>query len=500
MTGISGKIERIWDVYPYTSKTSEIDIILADITAVTMATASPDKNNVKFYKDSEAPLLWYYTQCSIAEQRDVIVNVILPHAYKTLGMRHIRILWIPKSGVPATQVFERDVLEVADGYQKAKTFAQDHGIVIEMAMAKSWLPLGLAWHEDALKIARMNHALDALCYHWLTCRCVDLTSLTMHDMEGIPRRTAVHIQGLENQYLVEAEYRWPKDGGHDLGWFGGRKGREIARKVMQKYRLEPDFEKVRHSSDRHMRVEIPRVFWDGRKRDIPEPERGIVKPSDTFRDRRQSRRMFAAGTTTSNKLTDTYLGKYLWYVLNVQSTIPGRTETPMAKFTLSPSNEILTETIEIVSEEQVVSSRDEKPVSRGVYKGGISAKRGRPGSEREGRRGEPHLSLTRVIREHESEIIKARETSASSSQVKANRSLNDEEPMLLEPWDVPPAAGSPGSSTAESSSSSDSEDGEKAIQALVEKVAATMRAEFLRDKEEKKKRKRLERELKEKRN
>jgi len=55
MTGISGRIERIWDVYPYPSKT-EIDIVLADITAVTMATASPEIKNAKFYKDSEAPL------------------------------------------------------------------------------------------------------------------------------------------------------------------------------------------------------------------------------------------------------------------------------------------------------------------------------------------------------------------------------------------------------------------------------------------------------------
>jgi len=93
---------------------------------------------------------------------------------------------------------------VADGYQKAKIFHQNSGIVIEMAMAKSWLPLGLAWHEDALKIVRMNLALDALCYHWLKCRSVDLTILTMHDTEG-KDRSVVRIQGLENQYLVEAE-------------------------------------------------------------------------------------------------------------------------------------------------------------------------------------------------------------------------------------------------------------------------------------------------------
>jgi len=144
LIGTSGRIERMWDVYPYPSKSLEIDIVLADITAVTMATASPEKNNDKFHKHSEVPLLWYFTHCSVAEQQDILVKVFLPHT-KTLGMRHVRVLWFPKSGIPAMQVFEKDVMEVADGYQKAKTFAQETGVVIEMAMAKSWLPLGLAW-------------------------------------------------------------------------------------------------------------------------------------------------------------------------------------------------------------------------------------------------------------------------------------------------------------------------------------------------------------------
>jgi hypothetical protein len=76
MTGKYGRIERVWDIYPYPSKT-EVDIVLADITSVTMATASPEIKNAKFYEDSEAPLLWYFTQCSIADQRDILVNTIL---------------------------------------------------------------------------------------------------------------------------------------------------------------------------------------------------------------------------------------------------------------------------------------------------------------------------------------------------------------------------------------------------------------------------------------
>ena len=89
MTGTSGRIERVWDVYPYPNET-EIDIVLADITAVTMATASPEIKNSKFYKDAEAPLLWYFTQCSIADQREILVKIILPHACNVLGRKVVR--------------------------------------------------------------------------------------------------------------------------------------------------------------------------------------------------------------------------------------------------------------------------------------------------------------------------------------------------------------------------------------------------------------------------
>jgi len=296
-----------------------------------------------------------------------------------------------------------------------------------------------------------------------------------------------------------------------------------------------------------MRVEMPRIFWDGRKRDIPEPDRGLLKSSETFRERRRNERMIRAGTASSNKLCETYLGTYKWYVLNVQSTIPGRTQTEMPPYTLSPSNSILDKTIEIARTEQAESSRTkpgEIPQLRTGHQEGVRpAKRGRPGSYTEGRKREGHLTVTRVFREsltptparkpalerleppiqleidldsdNESKVTSARKTSSarksscssskdrktSPARAAANRSRSDDdEPMFLDPWDVPPAAGSPGSSTAESSPSSDSEGDERAIQALVEKVAATVRAEFLRDKEEKKKRKKIERKQKDRRN
>jgi len=48
MIGTMGRIERVWDVFPY-PRATEINIVLANLTSVTMATASPEINNIKFY-------------------------------------------------------------------------------------------------------------------------------------------------------------------------------------------------------------------------------------------------------------------------------------------------------------------------------------------------------------------------------------------------------------------------------------------------------------------
>jgi len=154
--------------------------------------------------------------------------------------------------------------------------------------------------------------------------------------------------------------------------------------------------------------------------------------------------------------------------------------------------------------------------------------------QREAKKAEPNLTITRIFREtlspgtsrkpalerlepllqldsgsesdYDTEVTKARKTSSRSKppvteeEREANRSKSDDdEVMVLDPWDVAPADRSP-SSTPESSSSSDTEEDELAIQALVEKVAAKVRAEFLKGKEKKKKKKMLEREMKKKRN
>jgi len=503
-----GTVERIWDVSPYPRK-SECYIVLADIAAVTMAAATQEIKNVKFLRDQDVPIIWYYTQCSIADQGAILEKVVLPHAHKELEIKTVRVLWIPKSGIVAHQIFERDILEVAHTYQAAKEYAEKNGIVVEMGFGRSWLPLGRAWHDEALKIERMNLALDALSYFWLRCRAVDLTVLTMHPMENKGEKNVVMIQGLEKHYLVQAEYRYPTEGGHALGWFGGRKGREIVRKVMIRFHLEPDWEQMEKATHRYFHINHPRRFWDGRMRPMPEPERGLAKPHEVFKERRKATRMFLAGKTDSDALPNTFLGTYLWRTLNIQSTIPEHATDKMEEYTLKPTNRILSLTILETPPVEKLESHDDV--------GGRPAKRGRREVGRErGRTVEPTITITRRIsvfnriglprKRHSSEADTSRgqqgrdetdltkETSISrkptTPQETANRSKSDEddEVMVLDPWDVPPVD--------LSQTDTDTEEDESAIQALVEEAAAKVRSKYLEDKKARKEKRELEKKKK----
>ena len=53
------------------------------------------------------------------------------------------------------------------------------------------------------------------------------------------------------------------------------------------------------------------MFWDRRMKPMPEPEQGLVKSWETFRERRKNCRMFTAGKMTSNVLTNTHLDTYM---------------------------------------------------------------------------------------------------------------------------------------------------------------------------------------------
>jgi len=91
---------------------------------------------------------------------------------------------------------------------------------------------------------------------------------------------------------------------------------------------------------------------------------------------------------------------------------------------------------------------------------------------------------SRSSRRSQQSRSKDKETSRkpTTPEEKANRSKSDEddEIMVLDPWDVPPCH------LSADTSPTDSKDNEKAIQALVNEAAAKVRAEFLKSKKARK--------------
>ncbi len=79
------------------------------------------------------------------------------------------------------------------------------------------------------------------------------------------------------------------------------------------------------------------------------------------------------------------------------------------------------------------------------------------------------------------------ESDPESKEANRSKSDDDDEIMVRDEWDVPPA------DLPQETSSSDTEEDEKAIQALVDKVVAKVRSDFLRDKAERKKKKKIDR-------
>jgi len=90
------------------------------------------------------------------------------------------------------------------------------------------------------------------------------------------------------------------------------------------------------------------------------------------------------------------------------------------------------------------------------------------------------------------DLTKEKETSRkpTTPEEKANKSKSDEddEVMVLDPWEVPPVD--------LSQTDTDSKEDESAIQALVEEAAAKVRAEYLKDKKARKEKRELEKKKK----
>jgi len=333
-----GKVERIWDQYPYPVKKGVVNLVIGDTVIAPLACAQQEQTRSRYYSNAQVPILWYMTSNSIAAQGQILLDVALKHAAEELDGKLVKVIWIPLSGIISDIQFNRDVLEILDTTQKAKEYGREMNISIELCLAKTWLPLGVSWHEEALAIHRLNTAMETAGYYWLRCRVIDLTVITMHKIEHRTERNMVSIEGLEDMFLVADHYKRPRVGGIEVTYQAGRKAREILRRVLTTFKLEPDWDTVTKSATMFVKIDPPRAFIQGRNRVLPAPVKKVMDPHETLPTRSAIRSGYLRGRIPCDDLPPTGLGDYEWHLMLAQSTIPGHKKDEMTPAILSRVN------------------------------------------------------------------------------------------------------------------------------------------------------------------
>ena len=173
---------------------------------------------------------------------------------------------MPSSHNPADTDVHRDLLEALDVAIKVKEYVKYHKITVHLSVMKSWLPMGKLNAMEALRIERMNLALEVLGYYYLRTRVVDLSKLKVRKTSSPTNR--VNIRGHDGYSFVESEYRSANKGGHLINFHTARRAHDIIRQVFSINLLKPDWETAINSCDTFKRINIPSI----NKRPIMEPE------------------------------------------------------------------------------------------------------------------------------------------------------------------------------------------------------------------------------------
>ena len=146
------------------------------------------------------------------------------------------------------------MMEIADAVIKCKEKAQRLNISIRIAMAKLWYPRGQDQHVKALTIARLNLAIDVLCFYWLRCRSIGLDKVTMEPIkEGMEHlvepEDTVGIRGYETEKFHPRNYRDSVKFPMEISYYPARRARETMRLIFKSHDVEPDWITARNNPD-----------------------------------------------------------------------------------------------------------------------------------------------------------------------------------------------------------------------------------------------------------
>ena len=314
-----GRIERVYDVHPYPSE--EVFIVITDTVALSLAAAAPEEKDPNYLTDSQAPILWHFTTSTIANQGRWLEKVV-SEICEDIKPQKIRIVWIPihMTGAPINYV--TDILDIADILLKLKVVGRKTGVSVRTALAKTWLPKHVNQQVKALKLHRLNLAMEVLAFYWFRCRCVDLSKLTLIKLkEGmdVTDETRMEIPGYDGFAFNPRAYRNLISDPLEVSFFTGRRAREILRRVITVHGVEPNWARALVSRDDRERVSIPAVMDNGSRHILSAPQAGGDESHGIMITRVRNQCDFEMGLSDDSSLPDTGLYKYFWEGLNAQS-------------------------------------------------------------------------------------------------------------------------------------------------------------------------------------
>jgi len=376
-------VTRIFDIHPL--KTTEINTVICDRKGISLATAEAEKYKFYYLEDAQVPIEWYFTSTTIAGQGELMQNIVTDLIHKHANLTNIRVIWIPGTSIPGSMTLPRDIYEVVDSIEKCKETAIKYNVKIEISLATSWIPMGPAYYDEALRIVSNNRALQVVGYWWLRCRVTDLTLCTTHEVRGNDIDDTMGIEGFEEYKFIPSIYVQDNTGGGmEINDQAGRHIRQILRMVFHRYELEPRWESATTKTTRFYHIPEPRAPYKGRLRRLPAPSPGKRPTHTIVQERAEIRQAYRAGKSYRRDLPPTGLENYQWELLMAKSTKSDFKQlelVPLSTAPLSLTNTILTTEVSL-------HTRLVKPVcDDNAQQPTIYAKESTPGKEEE--KGEP---------------------------------------------------------------------------------------------------------------
>ena len=320
-----GRIIRMFDVDPYPYN-KILNVVASDVTALCMAESDPEKTVLTYKTDAQVPIVWIFTRTNIANQGKLLVESV-QELNEELNPEKIRVIWMPRNQTGTMTNYARDILEVADQMIKLKDLGRRIGISVRVALAQSWLPKDAVNQDKALRIQRLNLALQVLSFYWFRCRCVNLTTLTMETKKRdsiVTSETEVPIPGFDDMMYSPRSYRNMRSDPMEASYFSGRKAREMLRMTLAVHLVEPDWEQATNTHNRLVKIEPPHMKIGADIQVFPTPAQGAEEAFKAVRNRVRNRWAFEQGLSGNNILPQLNLEGYPWVVLNIQHTDTSR--------------------------------------------------------------------------------------------------------------------------------------------------------------------------------